>query len=119
MANISKINMSQNNHLKARVYSFYNKEQVINDPNNREILGLGDIVKDVNYICALCYDTSNIMIDAHKSYNNSMTYGRHNNCKDIAYCSKIQREVLSSDSEYIKNMNIHTLINTIKHTIFQ
>ena len=109
--------MTENNSTKAKVSFFYDKEQITNDRNHRQTIGIGDACKEKSYICGMCYDIDNKMVDAHISYNGSMKFGRHHNCKKIQYCSQISNELKKKESEYIKNIDIDKLKNIIEFNL--
>ena len=107
----------QNNSIKAKIWFFYDKAQIINDPENKQIIGIGDATRDNNYICGMCYDMDNQIIDAHISYSSNMKFGRHHNCKGSNYCSKIFNEMKTTDSLYIKNIDLDKLVNLLHFNI--
>lgn len=106
-----------NNSIKAKISLFYEKQQILNEPEKRQIIGIGDVVNDVKYVCAKCYDIDNKITDVHVAYNSSMKFGRHHNCKDTGYCSEIETELKKIDSNYIKTIDTSKLVNLIHYNI--
>jgi hypothetical protein len=107
----------QNNSIKAKISFFYDKHQILNEPEKRQTIGIGDAISDKNYVCGMCYDIDNKVIDAHIAYNSTMKFGRHHNCKDSDYCSKIYNETKKTESTYIKNINMDKLVNLLHFNI--
>ena len=110
--------MTQNNYIKTKISLFYDKAELMIDSVNRKTCGIADAdTINKKYVCALCYDGYNILVDVCVNSNKGTIYGCHINCKNILYCSHIFNEIKKTDSEYINNINMDILINIIKSNI--
>jgi len=110
--------MTQNNNIKTKISLFYDKAELMIDSVNRKTCGIADAdTINKKYVCALCYDGYNILVDVCVNSNKGTIYGCHINCKNILYCSHIFNEIKKTDSEYINNFSMDILINIIKSNI--